>query len=153
IVIQLRRDTAAQWTAANPVLAAGEPGLESDTGRIKFGDGSTAWRDLAYFLGHVDDSADAGTPVSSAPVGAIAARQPIDLSAVAALTPADDDLLRCKAGVWSRRTPGQVKLDLALTAADVGLAHVDNTADVNKPVSAAQAALVASAITDHRIDP
>ena len=155
VVIQLRRDTAAQWIAINPVLAAGEPGLESDTGRIKFGDGSTAWRDLAYFLGHVDDTADASKPVSSAQAGAIAARQPLDsdLSAVAALMPAADDLLQYKAGVWSNRTPDQVKIDLALTPADVGLASVDNTADVNKPVSAAQATLVAGAITDHRVDP
>src|SRR5262249_53026836 len=155
IVIQLRRDTAARWAAANPVLASGEPGLESDTGRIKFGDGSTAWRDLAYFLGHVDDTPDASKPVSSAQAGAIAARQPLDsdLSAVAALAPAEDDLLQCKAGVWSNRTPEQVKIDLALTKADVGLANADNTADVNKPVSAAQAALVSGLINDHRVDP
>src|SRR5262245_33259196 len=155
VVIQLRRDTAAQWAVNNPVLAAGEPGLESDTGRIKFGDGTTAWTGLAYFLGHVDDTPDASKPVSSAQAGAIATRQPLDsdLAAVAALTPADDDLLQCKAGVWSNRTPAQVKADLALTRADVGLGSVDNTADGNKPVSAAVAALVAGAINDHRVDP
>lgn len=46
--IQLRRGTAPQWTAANPVLAAGEPGVETDTGRTKVGDGVTAWSALPY---------------------------------------------------------------------------------------------------------
>jgi hypothetical protein len=47
-VIKLRRDTAANWTTADSVLGSGEPGLETDTGKIKFGDGSTAWTTLAY---------------------------------------------------------------------------------------------------------
>lgn len=46
--IQLRRDTAANWTAANPVLAQGEPGYETDTGKLKVGNGSSAWNSLSY---------------------------------------------------------------------------------------------------------
>lgn len=46
--LQLRRGTAAQWTAANPVLAQGEPGFEYDTGKLKYGDGATAWNSLTY---------------------------------------------------------------------------------------------------------
>lgn len=49
--IQLRRGTAAQWTATNPVLADGEEGWEKDTGKFKVGDGVTAWNSLAYFSG------------------------------------------------------------------------------------------------------
>jgi len=48
VQIQFRRDTAAAWTAANPVLAAGELGLETDTTFYKIGDGTTAWTSLAY---------------------------------------------------------------------------------------------------------
>jgi hypothetical protein len=48
VTIQLRRDTAANWTSANPTLAAGELGYETDTKKIKLGDGSTAWNSLAY---------------------------------------------------------------------------------------------------------
>jgi hypothetical protein len=48
MTIHFRRDTAAGWTAANPVLEAGRPGYETDTGRIKIGDGVTAWTSLAY---------------------------------------------------------------------------------------------------------
>jgi hypothetical protein len=46
--IQIRRGTAAQWTAANPTLAAGEMGVETDTRKTKIGTGSTAWTALAY---------------------------------------------------------------------------------------------------------
>lgn len=48
IQIQLRRDTAAAWTAADPTLAEGEIGLETDTTFYKIGTGSTAWTSLAY---------------------------------------------------------------------------------------------------------
>jgi len=46
--IKLRRDTAANWLSANPILAAGEPGLETDTGKIKYGDGVTAYSLLPH---------------------------------------------------------------------------------------------------------
>jgi hypothetical protein len=67
-VIKLRRGTAAEWTTANPVLAAGEMGIETDTARSKFGDGSTAWTSLNYTVG---DSSGVGsidwTSVTSKP--------------------------------------------------------------------------------------
>ena len=46
--IQLRRDTAARWAMANPVLAQGEPGYETDTGRQKIGNGTAKWNDIPY---------------------------------------------------------------------------------------------------------
>jgi len=46
--IQVRRGTADQWSDVNPILAAGEMGLESDTNFIKFGNGTSHWLDLAY---------------------------------------------------------------------------------------------------------
>jgi hypothetical protein len=46
--IQFRRGTAAEWTSANPTLAAGELGYETDTTKFKLGDGSTAWTSLGY---------------------------------------------------------------------------------------------------------
>jgi hypothetical protein len=49
--IQVRRGTASQWTSANPTLASGEWGYESDTGLAKIGDGSTVWTSLGYFGG------------------------------------------------------------------------------------------------------
>lgn len=61
--IQYRRDTAANWTAANPVLGLGEPGYETDTSKYKVGDGATAWASLAYKL----DKATADATYSTAP--------------------------------------------------------------------------------------
>lgn len=48
VQIKWRRDTAANWTSSNPVLAQGEPGFETDTGNYKIGDGTTAWTSLGY---------------------------------------------------------------------------------------------------------
>lgn len=50
-VIKLRRDTAANWVSTNPVLASGEAGFESDTGKLKIGDGTTAWSSVGYVSG------------------------------------------------------------------------------------------------------
>lgn len=47
-VIKFRRDTAANWTSTDPTLAAGEAGFETDTNKLKIGDGSTAWSSLPY---------------------------------------------------------------------------------------------------------
>lgn len=49
--IRVRRDTAANWTATNPTLNSGEPGLETDTNKLKFGDGATTWNALSYYGG------------------------------------------------------------------------------------------------------
>lgn len=46
--IQFRRNSSVEWTSLNPVLAAGEPGYETDTGKVKVGDGVTAWNQLVY---------------------------------------------------------------------------------------------------------
>jgi len=49
VQLQLRRGSASQWTAANTLLAQGELGLETDTGKLKIGDGSTVWTSLSYY--------------------------------------------------------------------------------------------------------
>ena len=46
--IQVRRGVAADWTSVNPILAAGEMGVETDTNKFKFGNGTGAWSTLAY---------------------------------------------------------------------------------------------------------
>jgi hypothetical protein len=47
--LQIRADTAANWTSVNPILLTNELGLESDTKKFKIGNGTSAWVDLAYF--------------------------------------------------------------------------------------------------------
>ena len=60
-LIQVRRDTAANWTSVNPTLAAGEMGFETDTGKFKIGTGSTAWNALPYaFNATISTSAPSG---------------------------------------------------------------------------------------------
>jgi len=62
--IQIRRGTAAQWTSANPTLTAGEQGFETDTGKVKIGNGSTAWNSLGYIGAGTVTSITAGTGLS-----------------------------------------------------------------------------------------
>jgi hypothetical protein len=64
VIIQLRGDTAANWTAENPVLAEREMALETDTDQFKVGDGVTEWDDLPY--GGIQGTA--GTPGATGPV-------------------------------------------------------------------------------------
>jgi hypothetical protein len=48
VKIQIRRDTASNWTSVNPTLSAGELGFETNTGKIKVGTGSATWTALPY---------------------------------------------------------------------------------------------------------
>lgn len=50
VQIQLRNDTATNWTTANPILAQGEMGVELDTLKFKLGDGINTWTALPYGL-------------------------------------------------------------------------------------------------------
>lgn len=52
--IQLRRGKAAFWTDENPILHSGEPGFETDSRKLKIGDGNTPWRELPYSSAVVD---------------------------------------------------------------------------------------------------
>lgn len=64
-IIQIKRGTAAAWSSANPTLNSGEIGFESDTKKMKVGDGSTAWTSLAYTATDGDISGvTAGTGLS-----------------------------------------------------------------------------------------
>lgn len=59
--IQLRRDTAANWSTNNPTPSAGEPCFETDTSRLKIGDGITAYNSLPYQGGTSDTSVTTDT--------------------------------------------------------------------------------------------
>lgn len=101
-LIQLRRDTAANWTSVNPVLAAGEPGLETDTGKTKYGDGTTAWNSLSYETVSVAASGVTNTPSGNIAATTVQAaineldseKQPLDaeLTALASITSAANKL-------------------------------------------------------------
>ena len=59
--IQLRRDTAANWTSVNPILTQGELGVETDTNKFKVGNGTSNWVSLSYLI----DTANYITTTSS----------------------------------------------------------------------------------------
>jgi hypothetical protein len=61
--IKLRRDTAANWTSVNPVLAHGELGIDLTSGKIKIGDGSSTWSALLYAF---DTPAEVSTKATTA---------------------------------------------------------------------------------------
>lgn len=82
-VIRVRRGTAARWAEVNPFLARGEPGYETDTGRVKFGNGVDKWNSLAYAGGGgiatiVNVSTNARRHYGQGPPGTIIGSSPGD---------------------------------------------------------------------------
>ncbi len=134
--MQQRRGTAAQWTAANPILAAGEIGFETDTSKFKMGNGSSTWSALQYFanaaeLAAIIDSAP-GTMDTLNELAAALGDDPAFFTTTA-------NNLALKAPINNPTFTGTVG---GVTKSMVGLGNVDNTTDANKPVStAAQEAL------------
>ena len=74
VTIKLKRGTAAQWAAANTVLEEGELGLETDSGKIKVGDGITAWNTQPYNVSSGSTVGDiaVGTPAAASGSGGVA---------------------------------------------------------------------------------
>ena len=65
-LIQVRSDTSSNWTSVNPILATGEIGFESNTGKFKIGTGSTAWSSLPYTSDTAGSATTAGTVTTAA---------------------------------------------------------------------------------------
>lgn len=70
-VIKFRRDTAANWASVDPVLAAGEAGLETDSGLVKYGNGTSAWADLQYTAASLVKTKVQNATGSSIPKGSV----------------------------------------------------------------------------------
>jgi len=76
---RLRQGVASLWTQRNPTLGVGEPGLETDTGKFKLGDGTSSWTELPYFINQtailaeiaaaIDDVVVSGVPGPPGPPG------------------------------------------------------------------------------------
>lgn len=82
VQILLRRGLASDWAIANPTLAAGEPGIETDTGKIKVGDGTRLWNALPYAAG-------------------LESLRLQDLSDVASSTPSTGQVLKWNGSTWA----------------------------------------------------
>jgi hypothetical protein len=121
--VQVRRGTASEWTSANPTLASGEWGFETDTLKVKIGNGSTAWNSLAYQGAGSVTSITAGTGLSGGTItstGTIA----ID-STVATLTGTQ---------TLTNKTLTDPKINLAFTA-DSGASYTAVLTDNGKVVT------------------
>ena len=93
--IILRKGSALAWTSANPTLAAGEPGVETDTGKFKIGNGVTAWVSLAYAVGTIP------TDVSQlADVGDLIPTNLADLADVSSAAPSTGQVLKWDGTQW-----------------------------------------------------
>lgn len=153
--IQARRGTAAQWTSANPTLAAGEWGYETDTGKVKIGNGSTAWTSLGYTGANngTVTSITAGTGLTGGAIttsGTIA----IDTSVTADLSTAQtltNKTLTTPTITQGTSTPSFSANAYTLVAGDAGkalLASNSSTAGtVNVPTNASVAYAIGTQIT------
>lgn len=108
VIIQIRRGTASQWTSANPTLAQGEMGVETDTLKVKIGNGSTAWTSLPYFTqGLKGDTGATGATGPTGPTGATGPQGPQGLKGDTGATGAT--------GATGPQGPQGVKGDTGLT--------------------------------------
>ncbi len=103
--------TANEW---EPQVAAGAP------------DATILSKGAVQLTGDLGGTAAAPTVPGKQPLDA-------DLTAIAGLSPANDDIIQRKAGTWTNRTPAQIKTDLALTKSDVGLGTVPNVDATARP--------------------
>lgn len=120
--IQVRRGTAAQWTSANPTLASGEFGFETDTGKVKIGTGSTAWVSLNYLGAGTVTSITAGTGLSGGTITtsgtiAIDTATTVDVSTAQTLT---NKTLTTPTITQGQATPSFSANAYTLTSSDAG---------------------------------
>jgi hypothetical protein len=111
--IKFRRDTSANWTSVNPIPAQGEPCYETDTGKLKIGNGSDNYVTLPY----VSDGGGSGgnLPIaSSTTLGGVKVGDNLSVT--------EDGVLSASSEAKTVKTPsGHIKLD------DGGLHNDDNS--------------------------
>jgi hypothetical protein len=116
--LQLRRDTAANWTSNDPTLASGEIGVETNTLKFKIGDGSTAWTSLAYqATAYTDEQAQ------DAVGGMIADTNSIDLTYT-------DGTPELKADLKISASPGNVTVTIVADGVKADISTFDCGASV-----------------------
>jgi Major tropism determinant N-terminal domain len=154
--LQIRRGTAAEWSATNPVLADGELGWDTTNLEFKMGDGVTNWTALPYLL--ADDlaaKAPLSNPAFTGTVSGITKSMVglgnVDNTADTAkpVSTAQQTALNLKANLAS---PAFTGTPTGITKSHVGLGNVDNTSDANKPLSTIQGTAVDLKVAQALID-
>lgn len=130
--IQVRRGTAAQWTSANPTLAAGEWGYETDTNKVKIGTGSTAWTSLGYQGAGDIEGVTAGTGLTG---GGTSGTVTVSLSTPVSVADGGTGISSFGTGVATfLGTPSSANLAAALTdETGTGLAVFNDTPTLTTP--------------------
>ena len=142
--ILLRRGTSAEWSASNPILLEGEVGVETDSKKLKVGDGLTAWISLPYITLTPSAAASIYAPIAnptftgtvSGVTKSMVGLGSVDNTSDASkpVSTATQTALDLKAPLASPTFTGTVA---GVTKTHVGLGNVDNTTDANKPISTA----------------
>ena len=143
-IIQFRRGTASEWTSVNPTLAEGEKGYETDSigteeALSKIGDGVNDWDNLPYQVsgkvksvnGKEGDVVLDGTEIELINGGGVSVTQ-----AISDLSTDVDGKVQSVTGDGVGGTATNPVLTFP-TPTEINLGNVDNTADVNKPISTA----------------
>ena len=158
---QCKRDTAANWTSNNPVLLSGEWGVETDTKKLKMGDGATAWNGLAYDFSPQNNVAITGGSITGITDLAVAD------GGTGASTLTDHGILLGSgtAAVTPLAAATNGQIPIGSTGADPVLATIAGTADevdvsvgagtitigLVNPLIAGKGGTGASTLTDHGI--
>jgi hypothetical protein len=146
-IIQVRRDTAAVWTAVNPVLASGEQGLETDTLKSKFGNGTTAWNSLSYYIDQ-----DAITAATSAANTAATAADSAATTAITSLrAAADSDIASILATGVNTSTTNTFTADQTFAGEVVATSYNETFKQV-LPIITETAGYVTEGVIQHRTD-
>ena len=91
--MQQKRGLASRWTSTNPILLAGEIGVETDTNKLKVGNGTTAWNDLDYMGVDVESIAYTHTQNAQALVWTII--HPLSFKPNIIITDYNSNILEC----------------------------------------------------------
>lgn len=119
--IQLRRGTAAQWTAANPTLAQGELGVETDTGKFKLGNGSTVWNSLSYSSGATGATGATGSVGSTGATGSVGSTGATGSAATVTAGTTTTGAAGSNAAVTNSGTSGAAILDFTVPRGNTGV--------------------------------
>ena len=164
--IQLRRDISTNWISNNPILAEGEIGIEIDTNKLKIGNGISTWNILNYYESALDKHSELtlndgtnphGTTKQDVGLGDVPNLDTTNAvnnehthsnktildntteSFITALKNAYDGAVS-----WITTNGTNLINHLSnnsnphnVTKSQVGLSNVDNTSDVDKPISTA----------------
>lgn len=122
--IQLRAGTAAAWTSANPVLMSAEPGLETDTKKVKYGDGVTVWTSLPYSGGAATFADLTGSPYDNTALSAVLRNTRTATGAGASLQADDNALIFFDSATPFNFTLDQLTATTKISFVNIGIGAV-----------------------------